>query len=380
MKPFEIFLSEPHQSGDEQDYLQRALLANSITTGGEIVTQFEFELARFFNHEVRVNATNSGTSAIHLGLLLLGVQKGDEVLCQSFTFSASVNPVLYLGATPVFIGSESETWNMCPLALENAIQERMAKGKKPKAIIVVDLYGMPFQVDAISAVAIKYEIPILEDSAEALGSRYKGRLCGTLGSVGILSFNGNKIITTSSGGAVLVATEKQKNKVQFWASQSKDEAPHYQHSEVGYNYGMSTIAAAIGLAQLQLLDQRIEARRANHFFYAQLFETFQCIRIQTEPRDDFYSNFWLTTILIDSELSEGKTANDLRHFMQKQGIETRPLWKPMHLQPVFNGFAYFGNKFEEELFQKGLCLPSSSNMSHQQKSKIRNAIQEFFRV
>jgi dTDP-4-amino-4,6-dideoxygalactose transaminase len=380
MKPFEIFLSEAHQSGNELAYVQKALLSNSITTGGEMVAQFEEDLMHFFDHKVRISATNSGTSAIHLGLLLLGVQKGDEVLCQSFTFSASVNPVLYLGATPVFIGSESETWNICPLALEKAIQERMRKGKKPKAIIVVDLYGMPFQVEAITAVASKYAIPILEDSAEALGSRYKGQPCGTFGSVGILSFNGNKIISASSGGAVLVATESQKSKVQFWASQSKDEAPHYQHSEVGYNYGMSTITAAIGLAQLKVLDQRIEARRANHFFYRQLFETFPWVTIQVEPSDDFYSNFWLTTILIDSERSNGKTANDLRQFMQKHGIETRPLWKPMHLQPVFGDYSYFGDKVEEDLFKRGLCLPSGSNMSDQQKIKIRNAIQEFFRA
>lgn len=369
-----IFLSESHPSGRELEYVQLALQANAITSGGNIVQDFENDLARFLKHKTYVAATNSGTSAIHLALLLLGVQSGDEVLCQTMTFSASVNPILYIGASPVFIDSEVETWNMCPIALEEAIQDRMRKGKKPKCIVVVDLYGMPYQVEKIHAVANKHSIPILEDSAEALGSRYKGKPCGTLGDIGVFSFNGNKIITTSSGGALLVSNLLQKERAIFLATQARDVAPYYQHSEVGYNYAMSSIAAAVGRGQLEVLEERIQARRFNHSFYSDLFARFKGITVFTEPNGDFFSNYWLTTILIDKEATNGLTPEIFRLFLEEFNIEARHLWKPMHLQPVFEKYPFYGDNIAASLFEKGLCLPSSSNLNPKSRARIQEGI------
>ncbi|CAM2786093.1 dTDP-4-amino-4,6-dideoxygalactose transaminase [Flavobacterium succinicans] len=369
-----IYLSEPHPSGKELRYIEEALQSKRITSGGLGVQGFEEDVARFLDTEMLVCATNSGTSALHLGLLLLGVQAGDEVLCQTFTFSASVNPVFYLGATPVFVDSEPLTWNMCPEALETAIKDRMKKGKKPKAIIVVDSYGMPFQADSIQAIAAKYSIPILEDSAEALGSRYKGRPCGTLGDLGVFSFNGNKIITTSSGGALLVANEKQKERAVFLASQAREEAPHYEHHEVGYNYTMSAMAAAVGRGQMEVLEDRIEARRGNHFFYKENFDEVAGISVFSEPDADYFSNHWLSAILIDAQLTKGLTPTFFRTFLEERAIETRPLWKPMHQQSVFCAYPYYGGKVAEHLFATGLCLPSSSSLDAASRNKIHSCV------
>ncbi|WP_300977695.1 aminotransferase class I/II-fold pyridoxal phosphate-dependent enzyme [Flavobacterium sp.] len=369
-----IFLSESHPSGRELEYVQKAFQANAITSGGNVVQDFENDLALFLNQNSFVAATNSGTAAIHLALLLLGVQPGDEVLCQTLTFSASVNPILYIGATPIFIDSEEETWNMCPLALEDAIQESLRKGKKPKCIVVVDLYGMPFQVEKIQAVANKYSIPILEDSAEALGSRYKDKPCGTLGDIGVFSFNGNKIITTSSGGALLLSDLMQKERATFLATQARDVAPYYQHSEVGYNYAMSSIAAAIGRGQLEALEERIQARRFNHTFYNDLFASYEGITVFSEPDSDFFSNYWLTTILIDKEKMDGLTPEVFRLYLEEFNIEARPLWKPMHLQPVFEKYSFYGGTIAASLFESGLCLPSSSNLNAQSRERIEEVI------
>jgi dTDP-4-amino-4,6-dideoxygalactose transaminase len=369
-----IYLSQTHQSEFEKTFVQKAFDTNWLATGGQNVTNFEQELEIYLAQNTKIAALNSGTSAIHLALILLGVAPGDEVICQSFTFSATANPILYLGATPVFIDSEPETWNMCPDFLENAIIDRISKGKKPKVIIAVHLYGMPFQVEKIVAIAQKYNIPLLEDSAEALGSEFKNKKCGTFGDFGIFSFNGNKIITTSSGGALVAKTDFIKNKAIFLATQSRDAAPHYQHSEIGYNYRMTNISAGIGLGQLKVLNNRIELRRQMHEFYVVLFKNIQEVNVFSEPNSNYFSNFWLTTILLKSE----KTREDLRLFLEKANIESRPLWKPLHLQPIFSEYLFFGNGFSENLFKKGLCLPSGSNFTPEEKVRIYNEIQLFF--
>jgi dTDP-4-amino-4,6-dideoxygalactose transaminase len=313
-----------------------------------------------------------------LGLIILGVKPGDEVICQSMTFSASANPICYLGATPVFVDSEETTWNLCPIALEEAIKDRISKGKTPKAIIAVHLYGMPYQVDAVHAVAAKYNIPILEDSAEALGSTYKGVNCGTFGSLAALSFNGNKIITTSGGGALVAHSLGEKEKAVFLSTQARDAAPHYQHSEIGYNYRMSNICAGIGRGQMEVLQSHVEARRAMHHFYVDLFANIPGVSVFQEPTSDYFSNHWLSAITIDTTQSNGKTAEELRLHLEKSNIESRPLWKPMHLQPVFATFPYYGGAVAEELFQKGLCLPSGSNLTEADRLRITEAIQAFF--
>jgi dTDP-4-amino-4,6-dideoxygalactose transaminase len=369
-----IYLSQTHQSEFEKTFVQKAFDTNWLATGGQNVTNFEQELEIYLAQNTKIAALNSGTSAIHLALILLGVGPGDEVICQSFTFSATANPILYLGATPIFIDSEPETWNMCPDFLENAIIDRISKGKKPKVIIAVHLYGMPFQVEKIVAIAQKYNIPLLEDSAEALGSEFKNKKCGTFGDFGIFSFNGNKIITTSSGGALVAKTDFIKNKAIFLATQSRDAAPHYQHSEIGYNYRMTNISAGIGLGQLKVLNNRIELRRQMHEFYVVLFKNIQEVNVFSEPNSNYFSNFWLTTILLKSE----KTREDLRLFLEKANIESRPLWKPLHLQPIFSEYLFFGNGFSENLFKKGLCLPSGSNFTPEEKVRIYNEIQLFF--
>jgi dTDP-4-amino-4,6-dideoxygalactose transaminase len=374
-----IWLSSPHMGGTEQNYIKEAFDSNWVAPLGPNVTGFENDLETYIGNQSHVAALSSGTAAIHLGLILLGVQAGDEVICQSFTFSASANPILYLGAKPVFIDSEKDTWNMCPIALEAAIADRIAKGKKPKAIIGVHLYGMPFQIEAIQAVAIKYEIPLLEDSAEALGSTYKGQKCGTFGDFGVLSFNGNKIITTSGGGALVTRKKALKDRAVFFATQSRDQAPHYQHSEIGYNYRLSNICAGIGRGQMEVLDAHVALRREMHDFYVDYFKDIEGVSVFSEPNTDFFSNHWLTAILIDPAKTNGKTREDLRLALELKNIECRPLWKPMHLQPIFEECPYYGGKVSEELFNDGLCLPSGSNLNAADKERIREEFNIFFK-
>ena len=326
-----------------------------------------------------MGALSSGTAAIHLGLILLGVQAGDEVLCQSMTFSASANPILYLGATPVFIDSETETWNLCPLALEEAIKDRIAKGNKPKAIIAVHLYGVPYQVEAIKAISDKYNIPVLEDSAEALGSSYKGQKCGTFGDIGVLSFNGNKIITTSGGGAIVTKSKELKDKAVFFATQSRDDAPHYQHSEIGYNYRMSNICAGIGRGQMEVLDAHVALRRKMHEFYVDLFKDIEAVTVFTVPNTDYFANYWLSAILIEPNKAKGIDREALRLAFEAANIESRPLWKPMHLQPIFEHYPYYGSNVAETLFEKGLCLPSGSNLTDEERVRIKKVVFDFFK-
>lgn len=369
-----IWLSSPHMGGTEQNYVNEAFATNWVAPLGPNVNHFEIDLETYLNQAVFVGALSSGTAALHLGLILLGVQPGDEVICQSMTFSASANPIAYLGATPVFIDSEKETWNMCPIALEEAIKDRISKGKKPKVIIPVHLYGMPAKMDDIRALANQYEIPILEDSAEALGSSYKGQKCGTFGALAALSFNGNKIITTSGGGAIVAHTKELKDKAVFLSTQARDAAPHYQHSEIGYNYRMSNICAGIGRGQMEVLDAHVNLRRANHQFYKAFFSEIDGVEILTEPNSDFYSNHWLTAILLQS--FEQREA--LRFAFESENIETRPLWKPMHLQPVFQHAPYYGKTVSEDLFDRGLCLPSGSNLTTTDKERIKKVLDFFF--
>lgn len=369
-----IWLSSPHMGGTEQKYVQEAFDTNWVAPLGPNVNNFETDIEHYLNQDVYVGALSSGTAALHLGLILLGVKPGDEVICQSMTFSASANPISYLGATPVFIDSEYDTWNMCPVALETAIVDRMANGKKPKVILPVHLYGMPAKMDEIRAVAKQYEIPILEDSAEALGSAYKGQKCGTFGAIAALSFNGNKIITTSGGGAMVTHTKALKDKAVFLSTQARDNAPHYQHSEIGYNYRMSNICAGIGRGQMEVLDAHVALRRANHQFYKELFANISDVTVLTEPSSDFYSNHWLSAILLTS--FEQREA--LRLAFEVENIETRPLWKPMHLQPVFESFPFYGTTVSESLFEKGLCLPSGSNLKAAERLRIEKVIKDFF--
>ena len=374
-----IFLSLSQQSGFEQQYIQEALETNWITTGGPNVDAFEQALETYLGSEVNVGALSSGTAAIHLGLILLGVKAGDEVLCQSMTFSASANPILYLGATPVFIDSESETWNLCPVALEEAIKDRITKGKKPTAIIAVHLYGVPYKTEAIRTISDKYNIPVLEDSAEALGSSYKGRQCGTFGDIGVLSFNGNKIITTSGGGAIVTKSKELKDRAVFFATQSRDDAPHYQHSEVGYNYRMSNICAGIGRGQMEVLDAHVQLRRDMQSFYFDLFQNIDEVTVFTVPNDDYYANYWLSAILIEPNTVKGIDREAVRLAFEAANIESRPLWKPMHLQPIFEQYPYYGSNVAETLFENGLCLPSGSNLTDEERVRITKVVLDFFK-
>ena len=364
-----IWLSSPHMGGAELKYIHKAFDENFIAPLGSNIDVFENDLQDFLRENVNVVALSSGTAALHLALVMLGVKMGDEVICQSMTFSASANPIVYQGATPIFIDSERETWNICPKALEIAIKDRLSKGKKPKAIIIVHLYGMPTKIDEIMNLSNKYKIPIVEDAAEALGSAYKGRKCGTFGEMSILSFNGNKIITTSGGGALVCRKQAQKERAIFLSTQARDEAPYYQHSEIGYNYRMSNVSAGIGCGQMEVLEERIIQRRFNHNFYRNLFESMEGISIFSEPNDNFYSNHWLTAIVIDEERI-GFDRDKLRLKFLENNIETRPLWKPMHLQPIFTDAPYYGEDVSERLFQKGLCLPSGSNMTDNDRERI----------
>lgn len=372
-----IWLSSPHFEGNEFNFISD-IFENKRTFWQNNISEFELLLESYLKENVCVSAVNSGTSALHLGLILLGVKASDEVICQSMTFSASANPIVYLGATPVFIDSEKDTWNMCPSALEKAILDRLSKGSKPKAIIVVDLFGMPYKIDEIRAVANRHQIPILEDAAEAMGSTFKGKQCGTFGDIGALSFNGNKIITTTGGGAVVTRSKEHKEKVVFLATQARDDAPHYQHSEIGYNYRMSIVCAGIGRAQMEVLDQHVRLRREMHDFYRELFHSFTAVTLFEEPSPDYYSNHWLSAIIIDQKQANGKTPEQLRLHLDTFNIESRHLWKPMHLQPVFGNFPYYGGTVAQELFEQGLCLPSGSNLTGQDRKRISDAIHQFF--
>ncbi|WP_395064888.1 DegT/DnrJ/EryC1/StrS family aminotransferase [Flavobacterium sp.] len=372
-----IWLSSPHMGGNEQKYVKDAFDTNWVAPLGPNVTGFEQDLENYIGHNSFVGALSSGTAALHIGLILLGVKAGDEVICQSMTFSASANPIVYLGATPVFIDSEQETWNICPNALEDAIKDRILKGKKPKAIIAVHLYGMPYKVEEIRIIANKYEIPILEDSAEALGSTYKGQKCGTFGDIGVLSFNGNKIITTSGGGAIVTKNEELKSKAIFLSTQARDNAPHYQHSEIGYNYRMSNICAGIGRGQMEVLDNHVGKRRDMHHFYTEIFKENEAVTVFSEPNSNYYSNHWLSAITIDLTKNSGKSREDLRLALENENIESRPLWKPMHLQPVFKNAPFYGGLVSQTLFETGLCLPSGSNLSENEKERINIEINKF---
>ncbi|RMA58960.1 DegT/DnrJ/EryC1/StrS family aminotransferase [Ulvibacter antarcticus] len=371
-----IYLSSPHMGGTEREFVNEAFDTNWVAPLGPNVNGFEQDLQKYLKEGVNVAALSSGTAALHLALILLDVKSGDEVICQSMTFSASANPIVYQGATPIFVDSESDTWNICPKYLEAAIKDRIALGKKPKAIIAVHLYGMPYKWDEIAAISKKYDIPVIEDSAEALGSSYKGKKCGTLGNISILSFNGNKIITTSGGGALVANDEKTKQKAIFYATQARDEAPHYQHSQIGYNYRMSNICAGIGRGQMEVLDKHVGYRRDMNFFYQDIFKDVSGVTVFTEPTSEVFSNHWLSCIIVD-EAKAGFSAETIRLALEKENIESRPLWKPMHLQPVFENAPYYGGKISEDLFHNGICLPSGSNLNAIDKSRILSVLRGF---
>ncbi|WP_313254172.1 DegT/DnrJ/EryC1/StrS family aminotransferase [Empedobacter sp.] len=372
-----IWLSSPHLSGNEVKYIQDAFDKNWITSIGDNIDGFEFDIQKVLNTSNPIVALNSCTSVLHLALIMLGVKQNDEVITQTLTFCGSTNPIVYCGATPVFVDSEKDTWNICPIALEEAIKDRISKGKKPKAILAVHLYGMPYKVDEVHAVADKYNIPVIEDAAEALGSKYKEKAAGTFGRFGGLSFNGNKIITTSGGGALVCQTQEDKDQAVFLATQARDNAPHYQHSHIGYNYRMSNITAGIGRGQMEVLPSRVEARRAMNKFYQDLFADIDGVTVFTEPSSDYFSNHWLSAILIDPKVA-GKTREELRLAFLEDDIESRPLWKPMHMQPVFADAPYYGGTVAEELFENGLCLPSGSNLTDAERERITAKVKEVF--
>jgi dTDP-4-amino-4,6-dideoxygalactose transaminase len=371
-----IWLSSPHMSGKEIEFVNEAFDTNWIAPLGPHVDGFEKDLCNFTKSK-NAAALSSGTAAIHLALIILGVKVGDEVICQSFTFSASANPIVYQGASPIFIDSETDTWNMCPIQLKKAIEDRIAKGKKPKAIIPVHLYGMPAKMEEIKAIANEFDIPIIEDAAEGLGSHINNKACGTFGNIGILSFNGNKIITTSGGGALISNNETYVNKARFLATQARDNAPHYQHSHIGYNYRMSNVSAAIGRGQMTVLQDRVNQRRHNFETYKNHLSGISGISFLNEPTG-YYSNRWLTTILVDSSKTNGVTRDHIRLALDKENIESRPLWKPMHMQPVFENYPFYGNGTAEKLFEQGLCLPSGSNLPEVDLLKVISLIKTIF--
>mgnify|MGYP001555206351 CR=1 FL=1 len=367
-----IWLSLPHMGGGEQEFVKQAFDSNWVAPLGPNVEGFESDIASFLDSQSHVSVLSSGTAAIHLALIMLGIQPGDEVICQSMTFSASANPIRYLGASPVFIDSEKDTWNMDPVFLVEAIKDRIRKGKKPKAIIPVHLYGMPAKMDQIMAIAGEYEIPVIEDAAEALGSSINNKKFGTFGEIGVLSFNGNKIITTSGGGALVSKNPMYVKEATFLATQARDPAPHYQHSKIGYNYRLSNISAGIGRGQMEVLPLRIKQRRDNFSYYTNELKDFPGITFLYEP-NGYYSNRWLTTILVDAEIT-GVSREDIRLKLETENIESRPLWKPMHLQPVFKDCPFYGSGIAQQLFDDGLCLPSGSNLTGTQLNRVVNCL------
>jgi dTDP-4-amino-4,6-dideoxygalactose transaminase len=372
-----IWLSSPHMGGDEFNFVKEAFDTNWIAPLGPHVNGFEQDLQDFTGAK-HASALSSGTAALHLALIMLNIGPGDEVICQSFTFSASANPIVYQGATPIFVDSETETWNMSPELLEQAITDRIAKGKKPKAIIPVHLYGMPAQIQRIQEIAAKYDIPLIEDAAEALGSTINGKAAGTFGLMGVLSFNGNKIITTSGGGALIADDKELIDQSRFLATQARDAAPHYQHSQIGYNYRMSNVCAGIGRGQMLVLKKHIDLRRKVYSTYVDQLSALPGIKFLAEP-DGYFSNRWLTTILVNPKES-GITREDIRLALEKDNIESRPLWKPMHLQPVFEKYPSYTNNVSEQLFNNGLCLPSGSNLTDDDVQRVINEIKKVYKA
>ena len=371
-----IWLSPPHMGGRERELVKEAFDANWIAPVGPHISNFEQELSKL-SQNFNIAALSSGTAAIHLALILAGVQKNDNVICSSFTFSASVNPIKYLGANPIFIDSDKESWNMCPELLTKAIKDGIKNNKKPKAIILVHLYGMPAKLEELIAVANSFEIPLIEDAAEALGSKYKNQQLGTFADFGIYSFNGNKIITTSGGGALVCKNKKLIEKAKFLATQARDEAPHYEHSEVGYNYRMSNVCAAIGVGQLEVLTERVTRKREIFNFYKNELSMIKEITFLEELEPSF-SNYWLTTILLDKNSTIDR--EQLRLHLEKDNIESRPLWKPMHLQPVFKDCKSYVNGISEDLFNRGLCLPSGTAMTTEDLKRIVKKVKELYEV
>ena len=406
-----IYLCLAHMSGKEQDFIKEAFDTNWVVPLGPNVNAFEEDLERFVGQGQKVVALSAGTAAVHLALLACGVGPGDEVLVQTFTFCASSHPVTYLGATPVFVDSEEDSWNMDPALLEKAIVDRMAvTGKKPKAIVPVYLYGMPARIDEIMAVAAKYDIPVVEDAAEGLGSRYDGRVCGTFGRYGVLSFNGNKMITTSGGGALICADEEAKRKIMFYATQARESYPYYQHEEIGYNYRMSNICAGIGRGQMTVIDEHIAHHKHVCRLYKQLLADVKGIELHENPSPRYDSNYWLNTIVLSPDLrvkgeehayevaitgavggaagvthqaaslhtacEPNRNVEAMRMALDTAGIESRPLWKPMHLQPVYRNNPAYVNGVSEALFKKGLCLPSGPYVTDEDVAYIVEQIKE----
>lgn len=372
MEKNRILLSLAHMGGGEKKWVDEAFRENWIVPLGPNVDEFELRLEKYLNAG-SVVALSAGTAAIHLGLVMLGVSEGDEVICQSFTFSASANPIRYQGAHPVFVDSEPDTWNMCPKALEAAIIDRhKVTGRYPKAIIPVHLYGMPAKMDEIMAVANKYDIPVLEDAAEALGSEYKGRMCGTIGKYGAISFNGNKIITTSGGGALICPNEEAAKRVTFYSTQARENRPYYYHEVIGYNYRLSNVSAGIGCGQMEVLTDHISRRREIHEMYVKGLADLPNVKVMSNPSSDFNSIYWLTTILIDTK--SGKTPDEVRIALNEENIETRLLWRPMHMQPVYKDAPYYGGNVCEQLFEQGLCLPSGSSLTDEDINRVINEL------
>ncbi len=376
-----IYLSAPHMSGGEERYIREAFDTNWIAPLGPNVDSFESEMASYIGVEDSV-AVSSGTAAIHLALRLLDIKKGDRVFCSSLTFVASANPIIYLGGQPVFIDSEPDTWNMSPQALEQALIEAYKEGRLPKAVIVVHLYGQSAKMDEILDLCNFYDVPVIEDAAESLGSMYKGKASGSLGKYGIYSFNGNKIITTSGGGMLVSNDRESLKKARFLATQARDDAPHYQHSELGYNYRMSNVLAGIGRAQLAVLEDRVNTRRSKFNQYYEALSDIVGIEFMPELKNT-RSNRWLTALTIDETLI-GISSNNLIASLAEENIEARPVWKPLHMQPLFSGHRYYqhsrGENVSERLFRCGICLPSGSNMTEEDQKRVINCIMKTLKV
>jgi dTDP-4-amino-4,6-dideoxygalactose transaminase len=396
MNPNKIWLSSPHMGGTERNYVTEAFDTNWVAPLGPNVNGFEQDINAYLKGQSDTNyhtaALTSGTAALHLALIMLGVQPNDTVIVQSFTFCGTTNPVVYQGAELVFVDSERDTWNMDPAALQEAIAALLEEGygipqkREPiqgkgyiRAIMPVHLYGMPAKLDTLEAIAAETGIPIVEDAAEALGSTFKGKKCGTFGVMSALSFNGNKIITTSGGGALVSHSKEYVQKARFLSTQARDNAPHYQHSEVGFNYRMSNIVAGIGRGQMEVLDERVAQRRANNLRYRDYFDGIEVVELQSEPNDDYFSNFWLTAVIIDPVKTGGIDREQVRLEMEAENIECRPLWKPMHIQPLFEGSRFFGEGVCVDLFEKGLCLPSGSNLTDADFERIFAVLNRIFK-
>jgi dTDP-4-amino-4,6-dideoxygalactose transaminase len=373
-----IYLSSPHMGGNEINFVRKAFDQNWIAPLGPNVDNFEKVLANYTGVK-QVAALSSGTAAIHLALIILDVEYGDEVITSTFTFSATVNPIVYQGATPILVDCELETWNMSPELLEKAIKDRLKKGKRPKAIIPVHLYGMPANMEKIMEIANRHEIPVIEDAAEALGSRFRNKHVGSFGKMAVLSFNGNKIITTSGGGALISNDERLVAKARFLATQARDNAPYYQHSQIGYNYRMSNVLAGIGCGQMEVIEERVKRRRDNFFFYKKNLGKYEGINLLEELDKSYFSNHWITAVLIDPHKA-GITREFLQEELQKENIESRPVWKPMHLQPVFASCPSYLNGTSEDIFTKGLCLPSGSNMLDEDRHRVLNVLRKSLNI